>query len=279
MNKLISADITRLFKDKRFLIEAVGVFLFSAYVMLCSVYEYKKYGIGGALDYKYCAVLPYAGMIIAAFVSVFIGRDNRSGMLRSKTAVGNSRASIYFSDLISSAVGSTVIFAAWAIGGMVGVFSFGFWEKGLKSYLLMLAVSYFSVLVFTSIFCALAHLINSVSSGAVAAIFVSILFINAGAYFSNTLEEPETTYEVIRISDEEVEYGDEIPNPAYVGGSKRKLYETLMNIVPPGQQIRIAVDPTNLSGKESALMIAVSAADMIVFTAAGYLLFRKKDLK
>lgn len=279
MSKLISADITRLFKDKRFLIEAVGVFLFSAYVMLNSVYAYKKYGYGGTLDYKYCAILPYAGLLIAAFVSVFIGLDNSSGMLRSKTAVGNSRASIYFSDLLVSAVGSTVFFAAWAIGGMVGVFFFGFWEQGLKSYLLMLAVSYFSVLVFSAVFCALGHLLNSLSSGAVAAIFLSLMFLYAGAILYNSLEEPETTYEYVRVSDEEVEYGDEIPNPAYVGGSKRKLYETMMNIVPTGQQIRIAVDPTDLSGKESAVMIAISAADIIVFTAAGYLLFRKKDLK
>ncbi|MGN0600355.1 MAG: ABC transporter permease subunit [Oscillospiraceae bacterium] len=277
MSKLLSANLNRLMKDKIFILFTAGIFLFSSYVMLCSVYADIKYDADNTLDYRYYDVLPYAGIIISAFVALFIGTEHGDGTMHNKIAVGHTRRDIYFADIITCSVAAAVFMAAWALGGMLGIPHFGIWSTGIRSYLVTMAVAYLSALALMAIFSILAHSIQSRAAGAVAAIFLAIFIMYGGSYFYNSLSEPETTYEYIRITDEKVEYGDEIRNPAYVGGSKRMVYEVLSNVFPTGQQIRIADNYGEI--ENPVFMILCSAGMIVISVAAGYLLFRKKDLR
>ena len=72
-----------------------------------------------------------------------------------------------------------------------------------------------------------------------------------------------------------MDFGEEIANPAYVGGARRIVYQALLNILPMGQAIWIADETV----AQPILMIALSVAVIAVLTACGLILFRKKDLK
>lgn len=255
----------------------LGIFLFSAYVMVCSIHADIKYDGGNTLEYRFYDALPYAGLVLSAFCALFIGTEYSDGTMRNKIVVGHTRRDIYFADTITCFVAATVFFASWVLGGMVGIPHFGLWSAGIKSTLITLAAAYFSMLALTAIFSILAHLIQSKAVGAVAAIFLSIFIIYAGVYFYGSLGEPEMTYEYVRMSAQGVEYGNEIPNPAYVKGSMRTVYEVLSNVIPTGQQIRIADNYGEI--EQPAFMIACSVGVTVITAAAGYLLFRKKDLR
>lgn len=277
MSKLLSANIRRLFKSRLFILVTLGVFLFSAYVMSSTIIADKKYDLASVLEYRYYDTLPYAGLILSAFISLFIGMELSDGTIRNKITVGHTRIEIYFANLITCSVAATAFFAAWALGGLVGVPYFGTWSTGITSNLITLAVSYFSMLALTAIFNILAHLFQSRAGGAVAAIFLSIFIIYAGSYFYGSLNEPETTYDYVRMSDQGVEYGNEIPNPAYVSGTKRIVYETMSSVVPSGQQIRIADNYGEI--EQPVFMIACSLGVTVIAAIAGYLLFRRKDIR
>ena len=98
----------------------------------------------------------------------------------------------------------------------------------------------------------------------------------AGSFFYNALTEPETTASYEMISEEGgVEFGDEVPNPAYVGGKMRNVYEVMLRLLPTGQQILIADEPL----ENPAFMIVCSVVVAIIATSVGYLGFRRKDLR
>lgn len=277
MSKLLSANMSRLFKSKVFLLMTLGIFLFSAYVMIWAVYGDIKYDGGNSLEYRFYDLLPLAGLVLSAFCALFIGTERSDGTIRNKIVVGHTRRDIYFADTITCFVAATAFFAVWVLGGMIGIPHFGIWSMGIKSALCTLAAAYFSMIALTAIFSILAHLIQSKAVGAVAAMFLSILLIYGGSYFYGSLGEPEMTYDYVRVSEDNIEYGNQIPNPNYVSGSKRAVYEVLSYVVPSGQQVRIADNYGEI--EQPAFMIACSVGVTVITAAAGYLLFRKKDLR
>lgn len=138
-----------------------------------------------------------------------------------------------------------------------------------------LLVTFFTVIALTAIFGSMAQLITSKATGAVAGIFIALALLLAGSFFYNSLSEPPTTYSYVQISEDGVEYGDEIPNPVYVGGKMRDVYEVALRLIPSGQQILIADEPL----EQPAFMIAYSIGVAVSSSLAGYLLFRRKDLR
>lgn len=278
MSKLLSANLHRLMKNKLFLLMTLGIFIFSAYVMISFICSDIIHDSGNVLEYRFYDSLPYAGLVISAFVALFIGTDISDGTIRNKISVGHTRSDIYFADLITCFAAVTAFLAAWVMGGMTGIPFLGIWSTGIKSNLIAIAVSYLSILALTAIFCILAHSIPSKAMGAVASIFLSIFIIYGGSYFYGALNEPETSYEYVSITAEgTVEYGNEILNPAYVEEAYRPFYELMSYVFPTGQQIRIADNYGVI--EQPVFMIVCSATVTIIAASCGYLLFRIKDLR
>lgn len=265
-------------KNKLFLLMTLGIFLFSAYVMISFICSDIIHDGGNVLEYRFYDSLPYAGLVISAFVALFIGTDISDGTIRNKLSVGYTRGAVYFADLMTCFVAATAFFAAWVLGGMTGMPFLGIWSTGLKSNLIALAVSYLSMFALTAVFSILAHLFQSKAGGAVASIFLSIFIIFGGSYFYGALSEPATSYEYVSITAEgTVEFGEEVPNPAYVKESVRPFYELMSHVFPSGQQIRIADNYGEL--EQPLFMIACSLGVTLIAAAAGFLLFGKKDLR
>ena len=65
------------------------------------------------------------------------------------------------------------------------------------------------------------------------------------------------------------------PNPRYVGGTARAVLETIQNLLPTGQ----ALQYMRMQIAHPARLLLYSLIDTAAFTAVGFALFRKKDLK
>ncbi len=276
MSKLFLANMNRLFKSKSFIITASAMLVLTIFSILIDCNSNSKLELGKTFDDLYFRMLPNFSLYIAFFASMFIGTEYSDLTIRNKIVVGHSRPEVFTANLMTCTAASVIFFIIWAVSGCVGIPYFGIENIDLNICLPKLLVSFFTVIAVTAVFGTIAQLITSKATGAVAAIFAALALLLAGSFFYNALTEPETTASYVMISEEGgVEFGDEVPNPAYVGGKMRDVYEVMLRLLPTGQQILIADEPL----EKPAFMIVCSVVVAIIATSVGYLGFRRKDLR
>lgn len=279
MSKLLSANFARLWRNKLYWLCFFAMLLFSGGVMLMGSRQAAKLlleGYSRNLDYYYFHTLPYFGLFLSVFTGLFLGTEYSDGTIRNKIIVGCTRMEIYLCNSICCAVAALTIYIAWAVGGLVGIPALGTWSigpAGLAEYLL---IGLLSVLVLNAVFTLIGQLSSNKAATAVVSILAALVLLLAASMLYNALCEPETTYSGITISAEGgLGLGEEIPNPAYVGGTMRIVYQVLLNILPTGQAIWIADGEVT----QPIGMIVSSVAAIVVLTICGFALFRRKDLK
>jgi hypothetical protein len=172
--------------------------------------------------------------------------------------------------------GCLVFFVVWAMGGLLGIPHFGLWSVGIRGWLQLLLISLLTMFAIVSILTAFSQAISNKAANAIVAIFIALALLLSASFFYNALNEPETTISYMKLnSDGTFELGDEVANPAYVGGTLRIVYQALLNLLPTGQQILISDEPITHLG----VMCLCSLLVIVVFAGIGLLLFRKKDIK
>ena len=70
-------------------------------------------------------------------------------------------------------------------------------------------------------------------------------------------------------------FGDLIENPAYIDGTQRTVYELIADILPTGQTIQM----NNLEFERASRWPVFSLIMLIIATIAGYIPFRKRDIR
>ena len=113
-----------------------------------------------------------------------------------------------------------------------------------------------------------------------ASLVVSIVFLFAilllASFCINALAEEPMTYSNIVITVEDgVQFGDLVENPAYIDGTQRTIYELIADILPTGQTIQL----NNLEFERAARWPVFSLIMLIIATVAGYIPFRKRDIR
>lgn len=102
----------------------------------------------------------------------------------------------------------------------------------------------------------------------------AILFL--ASFVGSALNEAEMSYEYVRITAEGGrEFGDMVKNPAYVEGIQRSIYEFIYDALPTGQAIQL----NNLEYDRISRWPVFSLIMLIIATVAGYLPFRKRDIR
>lgn len=276
MINLLCANVSRLFKSKIFWLCMASLFVMAIFSVIKGGRVDAIEDLGRDLEYYYFHTLPYFGLFLSVFVSLFLGTEYSDGTIRNKLVVGHTRGNIFVANFLTSLIGAVGLFIAWAIGGLAGIPYFGLWSVGIGGYFQLLAVSLFTVIATTAIMVLISQLITNKAINAVTAVFAAIVLLILASYFYNALCEPETIMSEVRITAEEgVEFGDEKINPAYVKGVMRPVYETILNLLPTGQQIWIADETVDYP----VIMILASLVVTFFTSGIGYLFFRKKDLK
>jgi hypothetical protein len=276
MSKLLSANFSRLWKNKIFRLCTVAIFVFVVFMVLQGVIANNMWDLGRDLDYYYFHLLPYVGLLLSIFISLFLGTDYSDGTIRNKLIIGHTRTEIYLANLLTCFVGCLIFFIVWAVSGFVGIPYLGLWSVGIGGWLQLMLISLLTILATASVLTLISQMITNKAINAVVVIFAALALLLFGSYFYNALCEPETYMDGMVInSDGTVEFGDEIANPAYVSGTLRTVYQVILNILPTGQQIWIADEEVT----QPVMMCIYSLAVIIVTTVLGVVLFRKKDLK
>lgn len=268
MNNLLRANFLRLFKDKIFWLCAAFMILFGAFFPL-------KIGSDVELTNFFFVYTVVIGILASVFCSLFLGTEYSDGVLRNKLVVGHTKSAVYLSNLIACSVGSLLL-CCMSILPMcaLGIPLHGA-PANVPAFLFLLLVSLMMTVACAALFTLLGMLVSSKANAAVVCILCAIALLALAVIVNSRLEEPEF-YEgySITTSDGTVQE-DTTPNPNYLTGVKRQVYEFFFDLLPAGQAIAL----TTCKAAHPVRMLLCSFSILAVTTACGLLLFRRKDIK
>lgn len=275
MSKLLDAGFARLWKNKLFYLEIIMFCIMAAFVSCTMFREVKNWNAEIHLEDAFFNCTPFILLFAAAFVALFTGSEYSDGTIRNKLIVGHTRFGVYLAEFIVNSVATLIVYAAHLVVALaLGLPMFGFFTVPMSRVLLPLLDALFMIIALSALFTMLTMLIGAKASSAVVClVLVCALFI-AGMFLRSALDEPEMYTDYIGIENGIFIMGDPVPNPRYLTGIKRQVYQFLYDFLPMGQAINVA----NYSAFQWYYPL-YSLILTVITTVPGLLLFRRKDIK
>lgn len=312
MNRLLSANFTRLRKSKVFWLGVIAMIGFGAFLPISNYMdeirfrEFTDYEFTNPFDNVLFGYSLAIGVLCAIFISLFLGTEYSDGTIRNKLIVGKTRASIYFSNLITN-IAAALFMCLCYLGSVcaVGIPLCDKIDMEISLVLKIIAASLVMVIAFCSVCTMLSMIIQSKAIMAIISITSIFVLMFGSAIISNRLNQPKN-FVYSEITDG-VEKVISEPNSYYVGGTKRKVYIFLNDFLPTSQSIKfyqnsaLNVEEDNKSEnqtlntdisadedilnmieeKESHLwtLVLYSSINIVITTAIGLFVFQKKNIK
>lgn len=278
MNKLLSANFSRLKKDIFFRIGILFMFAIGILMPLSTYFSMKKYGYSIPLESGFCLYAFFMAILSSVFCSLFIGTEYNDGTMRNKLIAGHSRIAIYFSFLIVSVAAIFLMCLAYLVSSLcMGVPLLGFFSDAAFPIVLgHIGTIFVLAIAFTAICTAVAMLCQNKATTAVICILGVFILLFFGAYVHAKLDEPEYYEEYYFGMDAETEEegASLTPNPSYVSGTKRDVYEFLHDFLPGNQAVQLS----SLSAIHLWKMSFYSILIAIAATGAGIYIFYRENI-
>lgn len=271
MRKLLRADLFCLRRSRVLWLCMAAAFVISAIFLLRLSTDNENMR---TLDDAFLQLLPFLSILHAAFIGLFLGIEYQDGTMRNKLVVGHSRRAVYGAYLITGTVGCFAILLAWAASVVIGVVKFGWFAAPAGTLLLYSAVILLLTAAEAAILTLLCLLVTNRAVSGVAAILLALALLILGSSFYNALCEPETISPAI-MTENGFEIGEPEPNPDYISGTLRTVYQFAVDALPSGQAILLA----NQELARPGLSLDASAGLILLVSAIGMAIFRRKDLK
>lgn len=293
MRNLLSANFARLRRSRLFWILEAGVFAWGvlAYYLL-KVNTRNGYPFENGNSYFFNE-MTFIGITIACFSGFFIGTEYSDGAIRNKLSVGHSRVKVYLANLITILCAGIAQFAAYTLAALTaGTMLVGdmVWSR-LYRPAETIAISLLSICTSAAVAVLISMVVIDKSKAVLANAMLSILLLAAGASALKGLMQPEMTQRISIPGTGEYKYAYEdnfqddavietVPNPKYLSGTERKVYECISAVLPTSLALSCALDEEE-SGYDrfSGLQVCGTLAAVAVLSGSGILIFRKKDLK
>lgn len=279
MSRLLCADFAKLKKNRFFWLCIIGMIGFGLFMKTMEYITMQQYADEAPpLDSMLSVYSMVIGFLTAAFVSLFVGTEYSDGTIRNKIIIGHSRAAIYFSNLITCSAAGFFMCLAYLLPALAaGIPLCGIKTADFRYLAGMILCSFIMTLAFTSL-CTLVGMLcqNKAMTAVITILSVCLLFV-ASVYISAKLNEPETYPEISAFADDGSVIDDrDVPNPGYVRGTQRQIYEFLDEFLPTGQSVILTRGD---KGASFLLMSAYSAGITAVAAGMGIFIFRKRDIK
>lgn len=280
MYKLLSAGFARLWKTKIFWFAAAAMFIFAAAVLGG---QYRSSLEIPELDIKLndfaFGYLVFIGVITSVFSSLFLGDEYSDGTIRNKLIVGHKRINIYLSNLIVTIAAALMICVAFlAVIFSAGIPLLGFFDLegiGLSGLIAIFIGNGFTVCAFCAILTAISMLIQNKAVAAIVSVLGMMILLFAAISLQLRIDEPEFLEGIEIVNGVFREVEGSTPNPMYLTGIKRSVYEYAFDIIPSGQALQYSGMAVSNPWIFSLYSIALSA----VSTFTGLFFFCKKDIK
>ena len=275
MRKLLAASFSRLWKEKIFwfvfLIMSIGSVCFNwiGYNEINNPQIYVE-------DMIFC-MLPMSGFVFALFISMRLGTEFEEHTIRNKLVVGYNRTQIYFAEYITCMVASIILLGIMLLFATVfGLLLSLEFQSGWMEIVFLLFCCVLIASVFSAMFVGISMNVGAKANSLVVSIVFLFAILLLASFCINALAEEPMAYSNITITVEDgVQFGDLIENPAYVDGTQRTVYELIADILPTGQAIQL----NNLEFERAVRWPVFSLIMLVIATVAGYIPFRKRDIR
>lgn len=205
--------------------------------------------------------LSFYGVIAAAMISLFVGEDFSDGCVRNKIVAGKSRSSIFLSLLIACCFSCVLIYLIMlAVTISMGLVLF---ENNVTTtqLLSLVALGLLTCLVYACIYCALTVAIGSRTHSIVICMIVSFTLLFAALHTNQIVVQQPMK--------------NGAPNPHYVSGVTRYVYEWLHDLNPTGQAAQLS----SMNCLSPLRWIASDVIWFILSIGIGRTVFSKKNIR
>lgn len=274
MRKLLSANFSRLWKTKLFLIVLLtaatmsGLLLFANQVNSASSIKY--------MDFPFFSQFIYNPVILAAFITLFLGTEYSDGTLRNKLSIGHSRGSVYAANLCASVILSvTFVITEILVCLGIGLLVFEPFRMSMEYVAVAAITACMTAVTSAAIYTALAMNIQNKAVSIIGMVGLSFAVILLVSMIAGVLYAPEMVYEYTEKTATGLTYGPLVPNPGYIRGTARTIAEWVNDILPQGQLYSLYAYDFD----RYARWPLTSAMVLVVSTVLGYYSFSKIDIK
>lgn len=257
MVNLLRMDLYRMY-CKKWLWTAVSAMVFVAVAFCIMQHTAMDYVV--ALDRVIFLPMTFYGIAMAALTGIFIGDDFNDGVIRNKIISGKTRASVYFSNLLTcQAAGITVYLLTTTVTLGVGVNWFEI-NVTTAQIVFFTVLGALTCLAYGSIYCVISILAANKSHAIAICMALSFFLLFLCLHTNDTLVQKEIVNGAF--------------NPHYVQGVKRIVYETLHDINPTGQVAQLSA----MRFLNPVRFILVDVVLIPAMTAFGIWRFYQKDI-
>lgn len=275
MRKLLSAEFSRMRKDKVFWLGVIFMFGFGLFVVYTQYSDIVRYGEHRHFDDVLFSYVLFMGCCSAVFCSMFTGTEYSDGTVRNKLVVGHLRSSIYLSNWVTSTVAAMIMAVVFLVSYCsLGSFLLEAPKASAGQIVFHLFLSIFTIMAFSSLFSMLSMLITRKSASAVVCLLVFLGLLMMAMVVKAKLDAPEFVSDYI-MTVNGVEMTEPRPNPKFLQPGERKVYQYFLDLLPTGQGLQLSA----FEVPNPLWIMANSVLISVVTTVSGIFAFRKKNLK
>ena len=281
MRNLLSAYFAKLIKDRFFLLVEGCIMLWAVYVFWAArrdfIWGTDHISTNFNTNPYFFNIVIWIGLSLAACSAVFVGTEYHDGILRNQIISGHKRSDIYLAHYLIILLAGILQAAAFfgilmlADGLFLGFFIIRLLVRPWE-YLLLL---FLGLLGYSALFSCFSILLTNKTLIVSAQVLLVFLMLFFGFATVNSLLEPETVLETNSY------YGENKmkPNPKYLSGAERELYEWADAIVPSSMILHGVMTEVK-DGLPFSMKIPIGTTLLTVcFTGGGLYGFTKKDIK
>lgn len=277
MRKLLCANFVRVFRSRVFWVCMAFLTGLGVLLSLSQYRELVQYGPGQAsMNHIFFGYALVIGVPCAVFCSLFFGTEYSDGTIRNKLVVGHTRTGIYLANLITCVAAVLLMCAAFLLAVCaVGTPLIGFLSGEPQPVVWTLLGSVMMTVAYCCLCITLSMLCQNKAVAAVMAILGVFLLLLAAAVINARLSAPEFYNGYVFTDSLGNASSESLPNPEYLRGTARAIYEFFYDFLPSGQGLQYA----NMEAAHLWQMPVYALGISVVSTGVGLILFRKKDLK
>lgn len=268
MSKLIYANISRVKKDVTFRLCIIFMVVAGTFVSLKTTTELP-------IDRVFFVYAVMIGLVSSVFCSLFIGVEHGDGTIRNKLIVGHTRKSIYFANLVVCSIAGLIFCFSFMLPMLtLGIFRLGVFTRNMSWVVLLLITTVALSIAFTSIYILISMLCQNKAITSVACILSFIVLLCIALKINSDLQQPPMQNNYV-MSIGGVEEVDNRPNPNYISGIKREMYQFILDFLPTGQSVQFI----ELEMVHTWQLPLYSFLVVVITSCIGSIVFQKKNIK
>ncbi len=275
MTKLLRSNFHCLTRSRIFWICFFVLLGYSQLILVSTYTNMIRYENPLPLDSVFFSGLSIFGILIAVVISLFTGTEYSDGTIRNKIIVGRTRSQIYLTSFFTCAAASVFIcFATLFLTDIIGLPLMGQLQMPASTLRLLLLDTLLLCIAYGAIFNLIGMLSSSKAHTAILSILTAFVLLFIGVWIFLALSQPEMTQALVTNAQGEMII-DTVPNPHYLTGTKREIYEFLNNFLPGCQSMQL----TQTEVSQPWLLALYSAVITLLCNLIGLLAFHRKDIK